>query len=219
MAKKTNYIILAVTVVLAAATAAMIYWTYDIIAKPVQFESDKAQREEAVINRLKDIREAERQFKKHHGRFTASFDTLIDFVLHGQMTGERRIVDEDDSVMMANYKQKFGKKWKNIETFTYLVKDSIFKHLDTTEIKNLRYIPYTNNRTEFILRAGNLATESKVVIPTVECLAPYKAFLDTIAHRQEVINLIDNCKTNLNRYPGLKFGSMEGGNNEAGNWE
>ena len=44
-------------------------------------------------------------------------------------------------------------------------------------------------------------------------------FLDTIAYRQEVINLIDDEENNFNRYAGLKFGSMDAGNNEAGNWE
>ena len=53
----------------------------------------------------------------------------------------------------------------------------------------------------------------------MECRAPYKAFLDTVAYRQEVINLIDEEQNNFNRYPGVKFGSMDSGNNEAGNWE
>ena len=64
-----------------------------------------------------------------------------------------------------------------------------------------------------------LTTESKVVIPVVECRAPYITFLDTVAYRQEIINLIDNMQNNFNRYPGIMFGSMERGNNEAGNWE
>ena len=37
--------------------------------------------------------------------------------------------------------------------------------------------------------------------------------------RELFINLIDNDVHNLQRYPGIKFGSMETGNNEAGNWE
>ena len=74
-------------------------------------------------------------------------------------------------------------------------------------------------QAQFIMEAGIITTESKVVIPVVECRAPYKAFLDTVAYRQEVINLIDEEQNNSNRYPGVKFGSMDSGNNEAGNWE
>lgn len=69
------------------------------------------------------------------------------------------------------------------------------------------------------MEAGVITTESKVVIPVVECRAPYKMFLDTVNYRQEVINLIDEEENNFNRYAGVKFGSMESGNNEAGNWE
>ena len=44
-------------------------------------------------------------------------------------------------------------------------------------------------------------------------------FLDTVAYRQEIINLIDDEVNNFNRYPGVKFGAVESANNEAGNWE
>ena len=135
------------------------------------------------------------------------------------MQGERKKIDEDDSVAMAQARKKYGRKFKNIEKFTYSVKDSIFKHLTVEQVKELRYVPYTNNQTEYILEAGMLATESKVIIPVVECRTPYIAFLDTVAYRQEVINLVDNMKNNFNRYPGILFGSMDRGNNEAGNWE
>ena len=57
---------------------------------------------------------------------------------------------------------------------------------------NLRYVPGTNNQTEFELEAGLVTTESKVVIPVVECRIPYKMFLDTVRFRQEVINLVDD---------------------------
>ena len=55
-------------------------------------------------------------------------------------------------------------------------------------------------------------------VPIVECRAPYKMYLDTVKYRQEVINLIDDQVNNFNQYAGLKFGSLEGGNNESGNW-
>ena len=176
-------------------------------------------REAAVIERIKDIRTAERQFKAKHQHFTADFDSLINFVLTETMEGERKKIDEDDSVAMAQAKKKYGKKFKNIEKFTFSVKDSLFKHLTAEQVKELRYVPFSNNQTEFILEAGMLATESKVVIPVVECRTPYIAFLDTVKYRQQIINLIDNMENNFNRYPGIKFGAMDRGNNEAGNWE
>ncbi|MBQ7856715.1 MAG: hypothetical protein IJ348_06345 [Alistipes sp.] len=203
-------------VVLALVAAALAYYVYVLIATPINFEAEQKLREKAVIERIKDIRTAERQFKSKYQHFTADFDSLLNFVLNETMEGERKIVDEDDSVAMAKLKRM---RKKNVEKFTYSVKDSLFKHLSDEDIANMRYIPYSNNKTEFLLDAGILTTESKIVIPTVECRAPYIAFLDTVAYRQEVVNLVDNCLNVLNKYPGIKFGSMESGNNEAGNWE
>ena len=216
MEKKSIQIILQLA--LAVVVLGLAYWVYLLISTPIKFENEQKQREAAVIERIKDIRTAERTFKSKYQRFTADFDTLINFVLTEQMEGERKKIDEDDSVAMAQAKKKYGKKFKNVEKFTFPVKDSLFKHLSVEQVKNLRYVPYSKN-TEYILEAGMLATESKVVIPVVECRTPYIAFLDTVAYRQQVINLIDNMKNNFNRYPGIMFGSMERGNNEAGNWE
>lgn len=216
MEKKSVQIILQLA--LAVVVLGLAYWVYLLISTPIKFENEQKQREAAVIERIKDIRTAERTFKSKYQRFTADFDTLINFVLTEQMEGERKKIDEDDSVAMAQAKKKYGKRFKNVEKFTFSVKDSLFKHLSVEQVKNLRYVPYSKN-TEYILEAGMLATESKVVIPVVECRTPYIAFLDTVAYRQQVINLIDNMKNNFNRYPGIMFGSMERGNNEAGNWE
>ena len=83
----------------------------------------------------------------------------------------------------------------------------------------MRFIPHTDGKVQFILEAGKVMTGSNVLVPVVECRAPYKLYLDTIEFRQNVINLIDDKVNNFNEYAGLKFGSMEGSNNEAGNWE
>ena len=202
--------------ILAIAIIALVFVIYKQISTPIRFENEQKKREKAVIERIKDIRIAERQFKSKYQHFTADFDSLINFVLTETMEGERKIVDEDDSVAMAMLKKL---KKQNVEKFTYSVKDSLFKHLTPAQVKEMRYIPFTDNKVEYILEAGLITTESKVVIPVVECRAPYKAFLDTVTYRQEIINLVDNEVNNLDRYPGVKFGSMEAGNNEAGNWE
>ena len=217
MGKKITLIVF--EILLAAGVLALTYWLYLLISTPIKFENEQKVREAAVIERIKDIRTAERQFKAKHQHFTANFDSLINFVLTETMEGERKKIDEDDSVAMAQAKKKYGRKFKNVEKFTFSVKDSLFKHLTAEQVAELRYVPYTNNQTEYILEAGMLATESKVIIPVVECRTPYIAFLDTVAYRQEVINLVDNMKNNFNRYPGIKFGAMDRGNNEAGNWE
>ncbi|MEG1885478.1 MAG: hypothetical protein RSB23_03885 [Alistipes sp.] len=205
-------------IILAVGLVALVYIVYLQISTPLHFEDEKKTKEAKVIERIKDIRTAQRAFKSKYQRFTGSFDTLTNFILNDTLVLERKIVDEDDSLALAMLK-KMGKK--NVESFKIAVIDTIFlpKKLSAADVAELRYIPGIEPKTEYLLKAGSIATESKVVIPVVECSVPYKMFLDTVKYRQEIINLIDDDVNNFNRYPGIKFGSMEAGNNEAGNWE
>ena len=210
--KKIAQILLAVVIV------AFVYVIYKQISTPIRFENDLKSKSAQVIERNKDIRTAERAYKSKYQKFTADWDTLANFILNETLEMERKLVDEDDSVGLALLKKQ-GKK--NVEKFTVAVIDTIFspKKLSKEDIMNMRYIPTTNNQAQFILEAGQITTESKIVIPVVECRAPYIMFLDTVTYRQEIINKIDDDVNNFNRYPGIKFGSMDAGNNEAGNWE
>ena len=205
-------------IILAVAIVGLVYVIYVQISTPIRFDKETKAKKAQVIDRIKDIRTAQRAFKSKYQHFTASFDSLSAFVLTDTLELERKIVDEDDSAAMAMLK-KSGKK--NIEKFKIAVIDTIFapKKVTRQDVENFRFIPGTGNKAQFIMEAGIITTESKVVIPVVECRAPYKAFLDTVAYRQEVINLIDEEQNNFNRYPGVKFGSMDSGKNEAGNWE
>ena len=205
-------------IILAVAIVGLVYVIYVQISTPIRFDKETKAKKAQVIDRIKDIRTAQRAFKSKYQHFTASFDSLSAFVLTDTLELERKIVDEDDSAAMAMLKKSAK---KNIEKFKIAVIDTIFapKKVTRQDVENFRFIPGTGNKAQFIMEAGIITTESKVVIPVVECRAPYKAFLDTVAYRQEVINLIDEEQNNFNRYPGVKFGSMDSGNNEAGNWE
>ena len=203
---------------LGLAIIGLIYIVANLIYTPLSFDQQLEERNAAVTVKLKDIRAAERAFKSKYQYFTGDFDSLINFILTDSLTMERKLVDEDDSVAMAQLK-KAGKK--NIEQYNIAVVDTIFnpRKLSKQEIQDLRWIPFTDNKVEFILEAAKVMTGANVVVPVVECRAPYKMYLDTVEYRQNIINLIDDRVNNFNAYAGLKFGSMEGSNNEAGNWE
>ncbi len=202
---------------LAIVIIALAYVVYRQIATPVEFENERKTKEAAVIERIKDIRTAERAFKSKYQRFTGSFDTLINFILNDSLIMERRLVDEDDSAAMAQLKLR---KIQNVEEFSIPVIDTVFapRKLSVADVQNLRYIPGTENKVEFLLAAGSVET-GNVVVPVMECKAPYKMFLDTVKYRQELINLIDENKNIYNKYPGVKVGDINQPNNEAGNWE
>ncbi len=208
----------AVQFILGLIIIGLVYVVATLIHTPLSFEKQLAERNAAVTVKLKDIRAAERAYKSKYQQFTGDFDSLIYFILNDSLEMERKLVDEDDSVAMAQLK-KAGKK--NVEKYSIAVIDTIFnpRKLSKEDIQNLRYIPHTDNKVEFILEAAKVMTGANVLVPVVECRAPYKAYLDTVAFRQNIINLIDDRVNNFNEYAGLKFGSMEGSNNEAGNWE
>ena len=205
-----------IQIFLGLVIVALIYVVADLIHTPLKFEQQLKERNAEVIVKLKDIRSAERAFKSKYQHFTSDFDSLINFILTDSLEMERKLVDEDDSVAMAQLKKM---KKKNIEKYNLAVIDTIFnpRKLSKEQIQNLRYIPHTNNM-EFILEAGAVE-KGNVKVPVIECRAPYKTYLDTVEFRQNVINLIDDKVNNFGQYAGLKFGSMEGSNNEAGNWE
>lgn len=144
------------------------------ISTPIHFENELKERKTQAIERIKDVRTAQRAFRAEYQRYAENFDEL--------------------------------------ERFLYTNPTEL-----RCDIEQLRYIPNSDN--EFIMETGFTKTSSNRTGPFIEVRAPYKLFLDTIKYRQEIINLIDEEVNVFDRYPGIKFGSMEEANNEVGNWE
>ncbi|MBO5275546.1 MAG: hypothetical protein J6A86_00330, partial [Alistipes sp.] len=151
---------------LGLAIIGLVYVVANLIYTPLSFEQQLDERNAAVTVKLKDIRAAERAFKSKYQYFTGDFDSLINFILTDSLTMERKLVDEDDSVAMAQLK-KAGKK--NIEQYNIAVVDTIFnpRKLSKQEIQDLRWIPYTDNKVEFILEAAKVMTGANVLVPVV----------------------------------------------------
>ena len=68
-------------VILGLCALVLIYICYTSIMGPINFEKAKKHRDAAVIARLIDIRKAQLEYRTlHDQQYTASFDSLIDFV-------------------------------------------------------------------------------------------------------------------------------------------
>ena len=63
-----------VQLILALVIVALVYVIYDQISTPIRFEKEKAVKEAVVIDRIKDIRTAQRAFKSKYQHFTADLD-------------------------------------------------------------------------------------------------------------------------------------------------
>ena len=92
-------------IILAVAIVGLVYVIYVQISTPIRFDKETKAKKAQVIDRIKDIRTAQRAFKSKYQHFTASFDSLSAFVLTDTLELERKIVDEDDSAAMAMLKK------------------------------------------------------------------------------------------------------------------
>jgi len=183
------------------------YLIYRSVQEPVEFNKAKEFREKIAIERLKDIRTLEVAYKTKHGRYTASFDTLLDFYNNGMITVIRQIGSLDDSLAVAQ-KRVFR------DSVKLAVKDTLLKR-NGFIIDSIQYIPFSGKQ-KFEMKAI-IGKVSGVDVPLFEACAPYDLLLGGLK-RQLVVNL-NYERTSSDKYPGLKVGSVDAPNNNAGNWE
>ncbi|MGL4364495.1 MAG: hypothetical protein ACRCSB_04755 [Bacteroidales bacterium] len=193
-------------IALVLLIAVLSYALVQSILSPIRFQKEKEGRYAKVIERLKDIRTLQRVYKSEFGRYTNGFDTLMNFYKNGQITVELQIGSLDDSVAVAR-KQVVRKREK------VNVRDNILPNLI---VDSLPFIPFSGGK-KFQMAAGTLLTSSKVNVAVFELLAHNDLVLKGM-DRQQVINLNDERKK-LEKYPGLKVGSLTEATNDAGNWE
>lgn len=204
-------------VVLFLVAAALVYLIYASIKRPIDFEKEKTARYNATIERLKDIRKAELAFKDVHGRFTGSWDTLLQFVQHDSIKMVRKIGNITDSMLELGITEKKALQMGLIvrDTIRESVVASIFG--SGFNVEQLRYIPVPDTIAEFQLGATIIETGSGINVPVFEAKAHNNILLRGM-DQQLRINLNDQRRIQ-NKYPGLKVGSLTETNNNAGNWE
>lgn len=184
------------------------------ILDPIFFKQERQRREDATIERLKDIRKAQVAYKDKYGKFTGSFDTLIHFVKTDsfELEGIIQVKKWNQDSITKSQALKAGILKKS--AIYKPVVDSLFS--EDYPVDELEYIPYTEN-SKFEMAAGEVETGSQVKVKVFEAYALY----DTLFHgmdRQEVINYKDERYT-LIEFDGVKVGSLTEATNNAGNWE
>ena len=130
------------------------YMIYRSVTGPIEFDKIKKERFAEVIDRLKDIRNAQEAYKSVNGRFANDFESLIKFV----DTGKYVITTQRDSSYME-YDKTYGidmlKEVKIIDTLGYVpVKDSLFAGSD--RYKNLMKVPHAANNESFTMKSDFL---------------------------------------------------------------
>jgi hypothetical protein len=93
------------------------------------------------------------------------------------------------------------------------VKDTLLKR-EGFKVEDLKTIPFSGKP---IIMDAVIKVVSGVDVPLFEACMPYEDYLVGL-NRQLIVNL--KCEAeNIGKYPGLKVGSVDAPNNNAGNWE
>jgi len=206
-----------IQILLVVGAIALTYFIYQSVQRPIQFDKAKEARYEATIQKLKDIRKAQDAYKNIHGQYTGSWDTLVDFVAHDSIRNVRAIGELTDSMIDAKITEKKAIQMGLIirDTVRVSVIDALFG--GNYDANSLRYVPVPGEPTEFHLAQTVITTGSGIKVPVFEAKVHNNVILRGL-DEQLIINLNDQRRTN-DKYPGLRVGSLEEANNNAGNWE
>lgn len=224
-----------VKILLGLSIVLLAYLCVTSITTPIKFENTRAAREKAVVSQLIDIRKAQLEYRDQYNRYTSDLDSLVDFV----QNGKKKIVSKEGALTDAQLEaglteakavkivsggnlkeiQKHGLEGFRRDTTVVDVIDDLFPKGEYTRqnVKRMIVIPYSENKKFEIDVNNEYKNDIGIRIPLFEVRAPYGTYLHDL-DRQELLNLIDK-QEQMNKYPGLKVGSVDSPNNNAGNWE
>ena len=135
--------------VIAACTLA--YLCYQSIMTPIEFNEVRDAREKVIVERLIDIRRAETEYRNIKGDYTASFDTLINFIKYDKAKIVLKEGELTDKQLEEGLTEKEAVKQGLIKRDTTYV--SMLENLfgEGYPVDSLRYIPFSSPRQEFTL--------------------------------------------------------------------
>ena len=217
-----------INLVLFAVIVFLAWQVVKSIQAPIKFNTEKDIREAQIVERLKDIRSAEVLYKQVHSKYTASFDSLINFCQ----------TDSLPVIKMTSVYNPADSTYSTItDTIAFLsIMDSIRKgqaeRINEFDIHKIKYVPFGGQNQTFELEAGSI-NRNGVDIPVFEARTPFEVYLATpgrsftqdkwderVRNLKEEIATINRAReSNENKkYAGLKVGSMDDAVTD-GNWE
>ncbi|TKG95846.1 hypothetical protein EYV94_06015 [Puteibacter caeruleilacunae] len=206
-----------IQIALILAAIGLTWKIYDSVNHPIQFEREKKVRYAEVVDRLKDIRKAQVAFKDVNGRYTSSFDTLIDFVKNDSLPFVLKIGTLTDSMIELGWNEEKAIKKGAIvrDTIRVNVLDTVFGR--NFNVDQIKMVPAGKPGAMFTMGATEITTGSGVKVKVFEARVHNNTYLEGL-DQQLIINMNEQARKN-EKYPGLKVGSMTEANNNAGNWE
>ena len=203
-----------INVVLFAVVVFLAIKVIQSIKAPIDFGNEKSAREAQVVQRLKDIRDAEIQFKQANNKYTSDFDSLIDFCKNHEIPIVMIIPDPEDTTFTKTINDTLG----------YVkVIDSLFGKRTKFNINELGIVPFSDPITQFEIH-DSIIKRGGISVPVFEVKTPYEVYLNTPGSKfteKEWNTRVQNDKAEMeqiDKYAGLKVGSLEEASTD-GNWE
>jgi hypothetical protein len=203
-----------INILLFAVIVFLAWQVVKSIQAPIKFNHEQKARETKVVERLIDIRNAEVLYKNATSKYTNSFDSLIAFCQTAEIPIVKIVPDPTDTTFTRTINDTIG---------FVKVMDSIQGARGEFNINDIKFVPFGANHEQFELEAGTISRNG-IDIPVFEARTPYEVYLATPGaafSEKEWNQRRDNAKAekeSINRYAGLKVGSMEEASTD-GNWE
>lgn len=185
------------------------YMVVESIMEPVRFNKEKNKREQTVIRKLEDIRSAELAYRRLKGTYTASWDTLVDFLKTNEFFIVRERADPNDTTFTKTIRDTLG---------TISIIDSLYHERSNFNVNHLKYVPLPAkffSNEEFELRSGKIE-RGGVPVYVFESGVSNEVMLKGLD--EQLIRNLNKSVKEMNKYPGLKVGSLTEASTE-GNWK
>ena len=202
-----------ITYVLYFLSIILVFQIYNSIDAPIEFNKVKNERYQKVIERLKDIRNAQVAFKSVNGIYSDNFDSLVNFIETGQFT----IIEKRDSSYMQYdrvYRIDMLREVIVVDTLGFVpVKDSLFKN--DNRYKDLALVPIDGIDEKFSIKA-DIIDKNGYNVPVFEVNVSKDVILfdqnkDLLMQEKETVS-VDGVNG-----PALVLGSLEDVSTN-GNW-
>jgi len=202
-----------ITYILYFLSIVLVVQIYNSIDAPIEFNKVKNERYQKVIERLKDIRNAQVAYKSVNGIYSDNFDSLVNFIETGQFT----IIEKRDSSYMQYdrvYRIDMLREVVVVDTLGFVsVKDSLFKNDD--RYKDLAFVPIDGIDQKFSIKA-DIIDKNGYNVPVFEVKVSKDVILfdqnkDLLMQEKETVS-VDGVNG-----PSLVLGSLEDVSTN-GNW-
>ncbi|RHJ82366.1 hypothetical protein [Parabacteroides sp. AM08-6] len=202
-------------ILLAAAVLLLVYMCYRSIMTPIEFKEERESREALIQKRLIDIRKAQIEYKNVYGVHAANFAELSKFlkeeklpfiVKEGVLTDEQleKGMTEQEAVKKGLIKR---------DTMWVTAVDTLFG--TGYDVDAMATVPGMN--IQFSMDTATLVSPSGYTVRVFQCGVLYDDYLGDL-NKQLVFNEKHKAEK-MDKYPGLRVGSLTEINNNAGNWE